>query len=146
MTNDFSGGLRGLRPPATFFATLRVAEEGQLDRFPPKGEQIYFQPDLDQRFLQFVANRPKRLIENSNDKLFSLCFLVGSVRKSNHRLKSGSLTQCFPPPPLHAPKSSPTQSGPGNFRLKRYFPEVLAASSGPFRIRLSNAAEHWASE
>src|SRR6476620_12752118 len=25
MTNDFSGGLRGLRPPATFFATLRVA-------------------------------------------------------------------------------------------------------------------------
>ena len=26
MTNDFSGGLRGLRPPATFFATLRVAE------------------------------------------------------------------------------------------------------------------------
>jgi len=25
MTNDFSGGLRGLRPPATFFTTLRVA-------------------------------------------------------------------------------------------------------------------------
>ena len=25
MINDFSGGLRGLRPPATFFATLRVA-------------------------------------------------------------------------------------------------------------------------
>ena len=25
MTNDFSGGLRGLRPPATFFGTLRVA-------------------------------------------------------------------------------------------------------------------------
>ena len=25
MTDDFSGGLRGLRPPATFFATLRVA-------------------------------------------------------------------------------------------------------------------------
>src|SRR5437763_1382159 len=25
MTNDSSGGLRGLRPPATFFATLRVA-------------------------------------------------------------------------------------------------------------------------
>ena len=24
MTNDFSGGLRGLRPPATFFATLQV--------------------------------------------------------------------------------------------------------------------------
>src|SRR6476659_331846 len=24
MTNDFSGGLRGLRPPATFFGTLRV--------------------------------------------------------------------------------------------------------------------------
>ena len=58
----FSGGLRGLRPPATFFATLRVAEESQLDCFPPKGEQIYFQPDLDQRFLQFVANRPKRVI------------------------------------------------------------------------------------
>ena len=30
MTNDFSGGLRGLRPPATFFATLRVAEVSQL--------------------------------------------------------------------------------------------------------------------
>src|ERR1043165_5641590 len=25
MSNDFSGGLRGLRPPTTFFATLRVA-------------------------------------------------------------------------------------------------------------------------
>ena len=30
MTNDFSGGLRGLRPPATFLATLRVAEVSQL--------------------------------------------------------------------------------------------------------------------
>src|SRR5205085_9992790 len=29
MTNDFSGGLRGLRPPATFFATLRVGEVSQ---------------------------------------------------------------------------------------------------------------------
>ena len=26
MLNDISGGLRGLRPPATFFATLRVGE------------------------------------------------------------------------------------------------------------------------
>ena len=30
MTNDFAGGLRGLRPPATFFATLRVVEVSQL--------------------------------------------------------------------------------------------------------------------
>ncbi len=30
ITNDFSGGLRGLRPPATFFGTLRVGEVSQL--------------------------------------------------------------------------------------------------------------------
>jgi len=32
MINDFSGGLRGLRPPATFFATLRVARWGLNNR------------------------------------------------------------------------------------------------------------------
>ena len=32
----FSGGLRGLRPPATFFATLRVAEVSQLYSYPHK--------------------------------------------------------------------------------------------------------------
>ena len=37
MTNDFSGGLRGLRPPATFFATLRVAEVSQLYSYPLMG-------------------------------------------------------------------------------------------------------------
>src|SRR6476619_954877 len=31
------GGLRGLRPPATFFATLRVAEVCQLYRYPFNG-------------------------------------------------------------------------------------------------------------
>src|SRR6187399_3717742 len=30
------GGLRGLRPPATFFATLRVAEVSQLYSYPRK--------------------------------------------------------------------------------------------------------------
>src|SRR6476620_8472941 len=32
--SDFSGGLRGLRPPATFFATLRLAEVCQLYSYP----------------------------------------------------------------------------------------------------------------
>jgi len=36
MTNDLSGGLRGLRPPATFCATLRVAEVSQLYSYPRK--------------------------------------------------------------------------------------------------------------
>ena len=31
-----SGGLRGLRPPATFFATLRVAEVSQLYSYPTR--------------------------------------------------------------------------------------------------------------
>src|SRR6185369_11341096 len=31
------GGLRGLRPPATFFATLRVAEVSQLHSYPLMG-------------------------------------------------------------------------------------------------------------
>ena len=31
MTNDSPGGLRGLRPPATFFATLRVALRSVTD-------------------------------------------------------------------------------------------------------------------
>ncbi len=35
-----SGGLRGLRPPATFFATLRVAEVSQTHRYPRKGEGV----------------------------------------------------------------------------------------------------------
>jgi len=34
-----SGGLRGLRPPATFFATLRVAEVSQPHSYPLMGLQ-----------------------------------------------------------------------------------------------------------
>ena len=44
MTNDFSGGLRGLRPPATFFATLRVALRpvNYIVTLPKGGEQMLF--------------------------------------------------------------------------------------------------------
>ena len=52
MTNDFSGGLRGLRPPATFFATLRVAEVSQQQLPSPSltlGLTLMAAPQLGER-------------------------------------------------------------------------------------------------
>ena len=48
INSAFPGGLRGLQPPATFFATLRVAEVSQLHTYRLNGFQTRSQ-HLDHR-------------------------------------------------------------------------------------------------
>jgi hypothetical protein len=44
MTNDFSGGLRGLRPPATFFATFGLRWVSQLYDYRFNGFSVRRKP------------------------------------------------------------------------------------------------------
>jgi len=68
------GGLRGLRPPATFFATLRVAEASQLEN-RNRGQACYL------RFLKRLGFEPCRIANGRLDPNLVLRESAGSARQ-----------------------------------------------------------------